>query len=235
MYMNKTMESIKDPIILSVELNLAKDTLKDMIDEINTKCDQIEQAGKNAILILKLYENNLNEIKSVSESETESNNLDVYLINKWEKALRRIEMQDGITITVCNKNLNSYDIAVLVTTDYRIINTQNKLTLVDENHEIMPGMLLHRLTQQIGHANARKFILWGEEIDSHQAVDNGLVDVASSNVDAELNKFIENLAQRSINDLAVRRRLMNEAISTSYDDALGTHLAACDRLIRREK
>jgi isomerase DpgB len=34
-------------------------------------------------------------------------------------------------------------------------------------------------------------------------------------------------------DLAIRRQLLAEALSVSYEDALGAHLAACDRELRR--
>jgi isomerase DpgB len=41
------------------------------------------------------------------------------------------------------------------------------------------------------------------------------------------------LAYSPLDDFAVRRRLMQDSISTNFDDALGTHLAACDRALRR--
>jgi len=34
-------------------------------------------------------------------------------------------------------------------------------------------------------------------------------------------------------ELSIRRRLLLEAASTSFEDALGAHLAACDRALRR--
>jgi isomerase DpgB len=33
-------------------------------------------------------------------------------------------------------------------------------------------------------------------------------------------------------ELAIRRQLMLEAMTTTFEDALGTHLAACDRALR---
>ena len=33
-------------------------------------------------------------------------------------------------------------------------------------------------------------------------------------------------------ELAIRRRLLLDATTTSYEDALGAHLAACDRAVR---
>jgi isomerase DpgB len=34
-------------------------------------------------------------------------------------------------------------------------------------------------------------------------------------------------------ELSVRRQLLNEATSSAYEDAIGAHLAACDRELRR--
>jgi isomerase DpgB len=35
-------------------------------------------------------------------------------------------------------------------------------------------------------------------------------------------------------ELAIRRQLMQDAPAVSFEDALGAHLAACDRVLRRE-
>jgi isomerase DpgB len=39
----------------------------------------------------------------------------------------------------------------------------------------------------------------------------------------------------AMSELAVRRRLLLEAPSATFEDALGAHLAACDRLMRRHR
>jgi isomerase DpgB len=35
--------------------------------------------------------------------------------------------------------------------------------------------------------------------------------------------------------MSVRRRLLQDSLSTSFEDALGVHLAACDRALRNNQ
>lgn len=228
--MNKTEEIIKDMNVLSIELKPGKETLKDSIEKINHACDQLEPSGQSAVLIFKLAATGLSGLKPVSDEQPDD--LDIYLINKWEKALRRVETQDFITVSTVDDDINGYALSLLMTTDYRIMNNSNNLSLKDEDARVMPGMLIHRLTQQIGYANARKLVLWGASIDSQQAFQLGIVDKVTDDVETSTNHLVARLDDNICRDLAVRRRLMNEAISNSYEDALGTHLAACDRFIR---
>jgi isomerase DpgB len=46
-------------------------------------------------------------------------------------------------------------------------------------------------------------------------------------------RAIEVVAAAGGADLAIRRQLVLEAANTAFEDALGVHLAACDRALRR--
>ena len=60
----------------------------------------------------------------------------------------------------------------------------------------------------------------------------GLLDATESDLDTALGQFVGDLSRHPRAELAIRRRLLLEAPSTSYEEALGTHLAACDRTLR---
>jgi isomerase DpgB len=79
-------------------------------------------------------------------------------------------------------------------------------------------------------------VLRGAEIAADRALAIALVDEVTDradDVDAVVNAAVASLSQVSGVELAVRRRLLIEAPTTSFEDALGTHLAACDRELLR--
>jgi isomerase DpgB len=60
----------------------------------------------------------------------------------------------------------------------------------------------------------------------------GVVDDVAGNAVLALDKAIEMAGTAPGAELAVRRQLMLEAMTTTFEDALGVHLAACDRALR---
>ena len=95
-----------------------------------------------------------------------------------------------------------------------------------------PGMALHRLAQQTaGTAAIRRAVLFGTPLDAAQALALHLVDEvtddAASSVAAELTAVFAG------SELAIRRQLLLDGRTAPFEEALGAHLAACDRALRR--
>jgi isomerase DpgB len=72
----------------------------------------------------------------------------------------------------------------------------------------------------------------GQDLPVAHAHALGLVDEVSDDVAAAQVAAVERLRVISGRELAIRRQLLLEATSTSYEEALGAHLAACDRQLR---
>jgi len=213
---------------VSVELNVSGTLSMPLIEELNSACDMAEDISTNSIFLIRLI-----GCSNEAHANSKCSDVDVYLINKWEKALRRIEKLDSTIVTVTDSHLGGLGLAVILTSDYRIIAQNLKIALSDSSGNIMPGMLLYRLVHQLGSAKLRNFVLFGRELTSTEAKDINLIDEISCNTEKSVENFINSLDLQKIFDLAVRRRLLLEASSVSYEDALGTYLAACDRLLRR--
>ena len=60
---------------------------------------------------------------------------------------------------------------------------------------------------------------------------SGLVDLIADDPETEVETL--RAAMAKMDDLRVVRQLVAEATHSSYDDALGAHLAACERYLRR--
>ncbi len=94
-------------------------------------------------------------------------------------------------------------------------------------------MTLYRLVQHIGLARARRIVLWDSAIELGDATELGIVDQVSEDLTEAVHTAAVLRGRLSDRETRIRRRLLEEAASAEYEDALGVHLAACDRELRR--
>lgn len=225
----ETLNSSDDSIDVRVfTAKLPNSLSADAIAALNEICDQVEDAGYSSVLLIQPDSDNA----GIPDSE---DNIDIHRIRSWEKLIRRIETLDALSIFAANSGINSVSMAGLLVSDYRIVSDHVNFSLADENQNIMPGMLLHRLAHQLGIAHSRQMILLGNPMGAETAKALGLIDEVSVNIPERITHLIESLEPNCLPELSMRRRLLYEASSTHYEDALGVHLAACDRLLRRQK
>ncbi|MBB5803210.1 isomerase DpgB [Saccharothrix ecbatanensis] len=161
--------------------------------------------------------------------------VDVHLVNKWERALRRVERLGAVTIAVAEGACTGAALELLLCCDYRITSRSAVFGLPLIGSTPWPGMALHRLVDQIGLAGARRLALFGSRIDAAQAAALGLVDETADDVAAALVEVLVRCDGVAGAEAAVRRRLLLDAASTPFEEALGVHLAACDRTLRHER
>jgi isomerase DpgB len=124
---------------------------------------------------------------------------------------------------------------LLLATDYRIASGDLRLHLPVNSGLVWPGMVVHRLVNQTGMGRARQLLWGGHEITAQRALEAGLVDEISATPSDALGAAVSRLGQIPGTELAIRRQLMLEAPETSFEEALGSHLAACDRELRRRQ
>lgn len=97
-----------------------------------------------------------------------------------------------------------------------------------------PGMSLYRLSRQGGrNAAIRRAVLLGVPIEAPDALALQLVDEVTDDAQASLAMATDLAAEVTGPEAAIRRRLFFEAPTIGFDEALGAHLAACDRTLRR--
>lgn len=194
-------------------------------------CDAAGSAGKS---VLMLYLDG-DASSRPSPAETPDAQDNVHTVNQWERLVRRIERTTACTIAVASGSWNGLGLSLLLACDYRCAYPDLQLTLRSPSGMLLPGMDLYRLVQQIGVASSRRLVLFGANIEATRALELQLVDSVSIDAAALAEVHARSLDEASITDLALRRQLMLEAASAGYDQALGGHLAACDRTLRRRE
>jgi isomerase DpgB len=226
------LRSLSSPEI-RLEIDGSGSLSPSLVTDIDAICDRIEQAGQSAIAMIHVA-----GAQDAAPNQCwpgEFGGLDIHLITKWERALRRVERLGGATIGVAEGFCGGVALEMLLATDYRLAGTDLRICLRGPAGEVWPGMSVYRLANQVGVAQARPHVLFGAEMTAARAHALGLIDSVVDNLPAAVSGFMKSLDGSAMSELAVRRRLLLEAPSATFEDALGAHLAACDRLMRRHR
>lgn len=154
-------------------------------------------------------------------------------VNRWERAVRRLERLRCASLAVAHGICGGPALDLFLATDYRIVAPDLKLLLPVNDGQFWPGMALYRLVNQAGLGRGRELVLWGSALTAEQVRSIGLVDEVSSDVEAAVRAAQVLFARLSGTEIAIRRQLLMEATTSTYEEALGVHLAACDRELRR--
>ncbi|MFC1421413.1 enoyl-CoA-hydratase DpgB [Streptacidiphilus cavernicola] len=199
----------------------------DLVGRVTATCGTVEDADHGDTLLVRLGAH------TEAAAQRHQPPANVHLVNKWERALRRLERLPVATVAVATGSCHGPSAETLLATDYRIAGTDLRLRLPETGQSTWPGMAIYRLAQQLGVARARQIALFGPELSAWQALELGLVDEVAEDPQTALRAALDNLAGARGRDVAVRRRLLMDAASTDFEEALGPHLAACDRALRR--
>jgi len=197
----------------------------DAVAELGAVCDAAEDAGAHRFVIVWV---------SGVPSPRRTSDVSVALVSKWERGLRRLERLPAVTIAVADADCGGIALDALLATDYRIMPASAKLVVPVVAGATWPGMALYRLARQAaGTAPARRAGMFGTPIGAAVAAAMGVIDEVADNATVAIEKAMEMAAAVEGTELAIRRQLMLEAPTTTFEDALGVHLAACDRSLRR--
>jgi isomerase DpgB len=194
-----------------------------LIAALGSLCDRAEDRDQDAVVTLHL---------TGAPRELDVGGLTVALVSKWERALRRLERLPAATVALTDGDCGGTALDALLATDYRVATRSARLVFPVQVGAAWPGMALYRLAQQAGIAAVRRVVLFGVPLEATDALAAGLVDELAGDPARALAAATELAGALSGAELAVRRQLLLSVPGTSFEDALGVHLAACDRTLR---
>ncbi|WP_198406998.1 enoyl-CoA-hydratase DpgB [Nocardia terpenica] len=195
------------------------------VEEIDDLCDRAEDhRGPGPVTL---------HVTGVPPADW-SKQLTVGLVSKWERVVRRFERLGRVTVAVASGDCAGTALDLLLAADIRIAAPGTRLLVSRVGGATWPGMTVHRLTQQVGAAGIRRAVLLGAPIEADRALALNLIDAVSEDPATTLADLTEAVGAVDGREMAIRRQLIFEAGSTSFEDALGAHLAAADRTLRGE-
>ncbi|MDN0200195.1 enoyl-CoA-hydratase DpgB [Streptomyces sp. S.PNR 29] len=193
------------------------------VKAVTVLCDQAEDAADGIVTVRVTGAPDL----------TWTSGVDVILVTKWERVLRRLERLPRATVAVASGDCGGTALDAFLAADIRMALPDTRLLVPRDATATWPGMAGYRLVQLAGAARTRKAVLFGHPIAAAEALDLGIVDEIAEDPAAALAAAAEVTRGVSGQELAIRRQLLFDATTTSFEDALGAHLAACDRALRQ--
>ncbi|GAA4239893.1 hypothetical protein GCM10022254_62520 [Actinomadura meridiana] len=200
--------------------------LAEVTAAVNAVCAEAEDRRGHAVVVLRLA-------PGPDGSREWPGSVGIQDVNRWERAVRRLERLPVLTIAVAEGPCGGPALDLLLASDFRIGSPDLRLVLPINDGHFWPGMALFRLVQHLGVAWARKVVLWGVDLSGDRAVELGLIDEISTDLAEAIHTAAVLRGRISGPETTVRRQLVLEAASAEYEEALGAHLAACDRELRR--
>ncbi|WP_371789876.1 enoyl-CoA hydratase/isomerase family protein [Streptomyces sp. NBC_01471] len=212
--------------VVEADIDVSRPLTPGLVAEITDACDRVEDTGGGRVLVVRLT-------GSKAAPAAWPGPAQVHLVGKWENALRRLERLDALTVGIGVGRCNQACLEVLLTTDHRIAGPGMALDAGTRTDGMWPGTALYRLVQQVGLATARRLVLFPGETDVPALRVAGVLDEVTQDAGAALAAVLKRAADSAGSEAALRRRLLLDAGTVSFEEALGTHLAACDRALRR--
>ncbi|MFD3656605.1 enoyl-CoA-hydratase DpgB [Streptomyces sp. NPDC058620] len=212
-----------DHVLLRVDGRQALST--ETVAAVAAACDRAEDQGGRAKVIVHV---------SGEPEGPRARDLTVSLVNKWEQALRRMERLPATTIAVAAGDCGGVALDAFLAADYRIATRSVRLMVPVEDGATWPGMALYRLAKHGSNAAAiRRAVLFGTPVEAADGLALNLVDEVVDDPAKAVAIAAERAGAVAGAELAIRRQLLLDAPTTSFEEALGVHLAACDRALRR--
>jgi len=213
--------------IAKVDIDGARALSLDLIRALQDSIDQAEDTGATGALVLHVA-----GATGQGTPRSWPGRTDVQSVSKWERAMRRLERSDLVTVALVEGTCSALALELLLVVDRRISCRDFCARHVCQECRVWPGMALYRLSRQIGEVRARKLYLDATPLTTSKALELNLIDEVVDDFTTGMARISNFLEVAPVDDFAVRRRLMQESLSTGFDEALGAHLAACDRAIR---
>ncbi|MEV4517459.1 enoyl-CoA-hydratase DpgB [Dactylosporangium sp. NPDC049525] len=196
----------------------------ELVARVGELCDRAEALGGRGRLVV---------YAAGAPVRARIEGLTVALVSRWERALRRLERLPVALVAVAEGDVGGPALDALLATDYRIATPSARLMVPVGPGATWPGMALYRLAHQGSQTAAvRRALLFGDPIGARDALALQLLDEVTDDVTGALDAVAGLTGNLSGPELAIRRQLMIDAGTTSFEEALGVHLAACDRTLR---
>jgi isomerase DpgB len=228
--MNMSRTLIENRPVTRIELNGGELLSTELTRNLAEALNEAEDLGPDAILLVHVV-----GPMSMGALRQWPGPVDIPAITKWERVLRRMERADSTTITLVEHACSGLALEVLLVSDRRLAGSDFCLQFVTKGSNVWPSMALYRLSRQLGESQARRLLLDATNISAEQCMDLNIIDkiVDKGGKGNGSDPTAHLLASAPSRDFPVCRRLMQDGLSTNFDDALGLHLAACDRTLRR--
>jgi isomerase DpgB len=218
---NETAVAEKPGAVATLRFPAGAPSLADLARWLNEALDAIDDAGTPADLLV--------EVAGEPGEPADAARLSDW--SRWDKALRRLERVPVATVGVLDGAITGPAFHLVLALDFAVATPQTVLLCRDLYRGRLPGMSVYRLAKSVGYGYAKRMLLAGHPVPASEALRTGLVTEVSVDPATVARDLLRRCAPRTCG-WPLTRRLLEEGYSLSFEDALGSVLAAQERAIR---
>ncbi len=151
--------------------------------------------------------------------------------HRFEKALAAIERHKNITIAAITGQCSNAMLNLALACDLRIAKPGSTFSATYLRSSQIPDMLTWRLPKYIGLGRAREMVMTGRAINTSEALAIGLITSTADEPIIKAKEMLQETPPPNATAASVTKRLLNEAYSSAYQNALGNCLAGQARCL----
>ena len=205
-----------------------------LIRELTAVCDHLEDQSTAQVVVLRGIDGRFCHGLDFAEFRQDQP-IDIHGFNKWEKMCSRLERLPKISIAVAEGPvIGGGALGLLLACDARIGSPSMRIQLTEVKMGFLPGMSVFRLAKYIGLGRAKRLIMQCREVDAKEAVEMGIIDEVSDNLERAIVDTIACFTPVRPVPVQLARRLLNESFASDFENFLGSLLAAQQRAIGQE-
>jgi enoyl-CoA hydratase len=225
----KTLTYAEDGAVATVTLNRARIDMH-MVRELTAVCDHLEDTSEARVVVFRGGGDDF--LLGIDFADFRPDHvMDIHGFNKWEKLCVRIERLPMATIAALHGRSVGGGVQLALVCDSRIASADATLQLDEVHQGFLPGMATFRLAKYTGLGRAKRIIMQCPVLSAAEAVDLGILDAVSDDLDAGIAAEIANFGPVHAVSIQLARRLLNESYGTAFEMAIGNFLAAQHRAI----
>ncbi|KZN48734.1 hypothetical protein [Pseudoalteromonas luteoviolacea] len=209
---------------ITIEVESSALVAAPLLDQFNQALNKVEDATCNTCLLIKLTDGTAEQREQAQLASTD-------MTSRWEKVVRRVERCQALTLFIAEGRVGGVMMNLLLACDYKVAQPDLVFDIFNGPTPIY-DMTIYRLAHALKNKDANNLVLFANAVGSQQALEQGLLDAVVTDPLSHVRAFMSGLNPSALSDIHIRRRLLKDPRSESYEDSLGVFLAASDRAFR---
>ena len=203
-----------------------------MLKELGVVCDHLEDHSEAKVVVFRGAGDTFSLGVDFQDFHPD-HPMDIHGFNRWEKMVVRLERLPKVTVALVDGPAVGGGMQLALVMDQRLATSRSTFQLPEVHMGFLPGMATFRLAKYIGIGRARRLMLCAEVLSAQGALDMGLIDCVSDDLDDALQRTIASFGPIHTVSVALCRRLLNESFSRDWEEAIGNFLAAQHRAVNK--
>lgn len=151
-----------------------------------------------------------------------------------QEMMNKLERMEQITISALRGSAYGAGVAIMMTTDYRIMAESAVLNLPETNVGIfLTWGCTPRLVKAVGAVRAKELIMFCEDVSAEECKEIGFINkvVTADEMDDAVNQVIGKLRSKGNQSIRLSKKLVNASVAVNFGDIMITEPELVEKVV----